>query len=154
MRSINKRRESWCVIVLLLIFGISDFISFSIFAGAAYESGGFWGSRFQDRLAVLSGGIIVFAEAIAAMKRRLRDVNSDKSNARKYVCLSWVSIATLIIFGEEIAIAYGRMVYDANTAGDKINTFDILFMIGGIISAVIGIGFGIMKLRRRKKAGN
>ncbi len=145
----ERRRQSWGGIAAALICGILWLVVFCISAKPSYESGGFWGSRFQSRIMGLLISIAFLSEGIAAIIRRAKGAGCRDSVKNKYVYANWVTIAAYVIFGTEFAIAFGRTVFASGAAEESAGTMDILCMVTGVIAVAAGIVLGILKLRRR-----
>ena len=151
----ERRRQSWGGIAAALICGILWLVVFCISAKPSYESGGFWGSWFQSRIMGLLISIAFLSEGIAAIIRRAKGAGCRDSAKNKYVYANWVTIAAYIIFGTELTVAFGRIVFASGAAGAHAGAMDILCMAAGAAAVVAGIVICIMKLRRRnfKKNG-
>ena len=99
--------------------------------------------------------IAFLSEGIAAIIQRAKGAGCRDSAKNKYVYANWVTIAAYIIFGTELTVAFGRIVFASGAAEESAGAVDILCMAAGAAAVVAAIVICIMKLRRRnfKKNG-
>ena len=148
----ERRKESWGAIIVFLILGVAGLIRFLLRIGSIYENYGFLSFQFQARIGEFYFDIILITESIAAIIRRVKDEGRQANSGSKYIVMTWISVAVITLFGIEFTAANGYMVYQAQATGGSVSASDIMFITIGVIATAMGVFFGILKLRQRKKA--